>query len=115
MYIASEKKIREEKINMRGGDGTVVLNAFLPVGQLPPHCRLFSEIVVEPGCSIGRHTHTGESEIYYILEGEGILDDNGNRLTMKAGDFSICRDGDYHSIANGSDKVLRLIGCIILQ
>jgi len=115
MFIASEKKMVEKKVNMRGGDGTVVLNAFLQGDQMPQHCRLFSEIVLEPGSSIGQHTHTGECEIYYFLEGEGILDDNGAQYPVKAGDFSICRDGEFHSVANKSDRSLRLIGCIILK
>lgn len=113
LLFHAEQKKAETKINMRGGDGTVRLDAFMNAEQMPRHYRLFSEITIEPGCSIGRHVHEGESEIFYILEGTGVLDDNGAERAVGPGDVCVCYDGEAHAIANRSDGTLRFLGCIV--
>lgn len=113
MLFHADQKRTEVKTNMRGGDGTVRLDAFMETSKLPVHYRLFSELTIEPGCSIGRHVHEGESEIFYVLEGQGVLDDNGTARTVQCGDVCVCYDGEAHAIANRSDKTLRFLACIV--
>ena len=113
MLFQSDQKMTQVKTNMRGGDGSVRLDAFMDDSKLPVHYRLFSELIIEPGSSIGRHVHEGESEIFYILEGNGILDDNGVEREVKQGDVCVCYDGEAHAIANRSEKTLRFLACIV--
>lgn len=57
---------------------------------------------LEPGSSIGYHTHETDSEIIYILEGNGkcLYDDGEEQLT--AGDCHYCPKGHAHSLINDS-------------
>ena len=98
--------------NMRGGNGTVHMHR-CEAEPMPTHARLLSEIVLDPGCSIGSHRHEGELEIFYFLEGEITLDDNGTERMAHAGDVSICYDGEVHGIANLSQSAARLFAVII--
>jgi mannose-6-phosphate isomerase-like protein (cupin superfamily) len=50
------------------------------------HGRLFAHVTLEPGRSIGYHTHEGETEFYYIIKGEGVFNDNGTDVTVYPGD-----------------------------
>ena len=63
--------------------------------------------LLAPGCSIGMHTHTGTSEIIFVLSGEGkmYLSDGGVE-TLKAGDCHYCPEGTGHSFVNESDADL---------
>ena len=63
--------------NMNGGEGHVLIKRILNEQQLNGKCRLYAEVTLEPGCSLGFHEHHGESETYYILSGKGIYSDNG--------------------------------------
>ncbi|MDO5112614.1 MAG: cupin domain-containing protein [Clostridia bacterium] len=110
---ANERKI-DKKENMRGGDGTVVMGSFLPEEKLL-HTRLISKIELAPGCSIGCHTHEGEFEAFYFLEGEITLNDNGATVKAQPGDFSICFDGENHGIRNDTDKPASLLAFIITK
>ncbi len=113
MVITSQEKGFEMRSNMKGGDGSIQMEAFAKTSSLPTHYRIFSEMTIRPGCSIGRHTHEGESEIYYVLEGEAVLDDNGKDVNIKTGDAGICFDGEFHGVKNNSDKIVRILAIIV--
>ena len=111
----SECKV-EYREHMRDGDGTVKLTSFIEGPQeLCEKGRLFSRIVLEPGCSIGYHVHEGDSELFYFLKGTGIYNDNGTEVEVKAGDVAICPPGTGHGIANRSDEVLELVAVIVYE
>ena len=115
MITRPSGRIPEERTNMRGGDGTVVMESYLEKSLFPKHFRVFCEIVLEPGCSIGEHTHEGECEVFRITEGEGVYGDNGVEKTVSAGDVTVCFSGESHSIANRSDKTLKLFAAVITE
>ena len=62
---------------MRGGDGQVIVRDFLSFGEYDGKARLLATLTLEPGCSIGKHIHENEEEIFYIIEGTATYDDNG--------------------------------------
>lgn len=68
-------KIRREE-HMAGGNGHVIIKEILDAEQLNGKCGLYAQVTLEPGCSLGYHEHHGESETYYILQGQGEYNDN---------------------------------------
>lgn len=114
MIIRADERNVSWKENLRGGDGAVGMGGFEPP-VMPNHARLFSKIELNPGCSIGSHQHDGEYEIFYYLEGEITLNDNGTEKLMHPGDFSLCYDGETHGIANRTDKPASLFAAIITK
>ena len=54
-------------------------------------------------------------EFYHILEGEGIVDDNGTEKKIQAGDTMMTVNGEGHSITNNGDKDLKMIACVIMD
>ena len=113
MFIQKDQMKPEIRTEMRGGKGNVELLHILGEDGLNQRGRLFAEITLEPGCSIGYHEHHGESEIFYILQGQGIVSDNGTPVSVKAGDCAICQDGQGHSIENTGNEMLRFMALII--
>lgn len=104
----------EYREHMRGGDGTVLLTNFISSPEeLCDKGRLFSKITLNPGCSIGYHVHENDSELFYILKGVAQYNDNGNIVTVSAGDVTICPPGQGHGIANKRDEVVELIAVIV--
>ena len=61
---------------------------------------------LEPGCSIGMHTHDTSSEIIYILEGEGTTILDGVTETLLPGDCSYCKKGSTHTLINRGSQDL---------
>ena len=103
----------EYRENMRGGEGTVKITHFVGAESLYEKGRLFAQIVLEKGCSIGYHTHETDSEIFQIVSGSAEYNDNSNVVTANKGDVLICPKGQGHSIKNVCDEPLVLTALIV--
>ncbi len=105
----------ETRENMRGGDGKVTLREFLTPAEMNNKNRLFSQITLAEGCSIGYHEHHGESEIFVVLSGNGVFNDNGKEYPISAGDVCITASGSGHSVACAGSQNLELAALIVLD
>jgi len=107
--------IPAEKVNMRGGDGTVLVNNVTNEEEMNGKGRLFGPITLNPGCSIGFHMHEKESELFYLVQGKAEYNDNGTLVPVEAGDMMLCRPGEGHGIANHGDEVVLLVAVIVYE
>lgn len=100
---------------VRGGKGQARFeHVWKQNEEIKANMRLFSRIILEPGCSIGYHVHENEDEIYVILKGRAEVDDNGVKKILEAGDSILTRNGEGHSITAIGDETLEtlaVIGC----
>ncbi len=114
MIKRNETFTESVKVNMRGGDGQVVIREVLDKGEYKGASRLVAEIILEPGCSIGGHVHENEEEIFYIMEGIATYDDDGKTEILRKGDSCVCLGGQHHSIANReAEGTLRVFAVIL--
>ncbi len=114
MFKKQADMVTEVRENMRGGQGSVVLESIFTPQELKGRCRMFSRIILEPGCSIGRHEHDQEEEIYYVLSGKGLVDDNGQVREIGPGDAVKTGGGEFHSITNNGNEPLIFIAAVLL-
>ena len=112
MLIKKEEQVKTLVANLRGGDGTVDKRDY-PLSVMPENAKMFAELRLEPGCSIGAHQHVGEYEVFFCKEGEIVLNDNGTEKLFRTGDFAVCADGETHGIANRTDKTAAVYAAII--
>ena len=101
------------KVNMRGGEGQAIVTDILNKGEYNGKARLVGVITLEKDCSIGPHIHENEEEIFYIIEGTAEYFDNGETVILNEGDSCVCLGGQTHSIANRSDKALKVFAVIL--
>lgn len=104
---------KEYRENMRGGNGTVELTSFATPEELNNKGRLFANITLKPGCSIGYHVHEADSELFYLMKGEVLYNDNGVECTLNAGDVMICPVGTGHAIANNGNVDAEICAVIV--
>lgn len=71
--------------------------------------------VLEPGCSIGYHTHETSSEIIYILSGTGKVKVEDGEEPVKAGECHYCPKGRSHSLVNNSGSDLEFFAVVPQQ
>ena len=105
------KKVYNEK--MRGGNGTVEITNFATPEELNNKGRLFANITLKPGCSIGYHVHEADSELFYVMKGEALYNDNGTEYTVSAGDVMLCPAGTGHAVANNGTENVELCAVIV--
>ena len=104
-------EVRDE--HKAGGDGITVIRNLLTPAELNGKCRLFAQVTLEKGCSIGVHPHSGNAETYYILSGKASYTDDGEVYAVGSGETTYCADGHSHGIANAGDEPLVFMALII--
>ena len=113
MIKKSEDFKTEIRENMRGGEGSVVVSNFVTAEELNNKGRLFGKIILKPGCGIGYHVHETDSELFYIIKGTAVYDDNGEKCTVSAGQVTLTPAGSGHSIKNEGTEDVELIALIV--
>ena len=70
-------------------------------------------LTLPPGASIGLHKHTNNEDVYLIVEGRGtFVGSDGKEVPVSAGDVTIARPGQSHSLRNTGRRPLRFINFI---
>lgn len=71
--------------------------------------RFVHDNVLEPGAIIGEHMHHGDEEIYFILDGNGTMIEDGDEHEVSAGDLSLVQSGHSHGMRNSPDSHMRFL------
>ena len=100
---------------VQGGEGIVHIKDLTDREGLYGHGKMFSHIVVNPGCSIGYHDHQHETEFYYILRGEAVFNDDGTEVPVPPGDICATGFGQHHALENRGKEPVELIALIVTE
>lgn len=80
-------------------------------GELSMDARMFFDGTnrifparLQPGASIGLHTHDTSSEIIFITHGTATVLYDGEEIIVKEGQCHYCPKGHTHSLMNKSDS-----------
>lgn len=115
MIKAKEEMRLGSVTGLRGGIGELYQEHVLEKAETGGRTDLFCIFTIEPGRTIGLHTHDTNAEVYYVMEGEIEVNQNGELHTVKAGDVVFTADGQSHSVANNTDKAAKMLAIIFPQ
>ncbi len=68
--------------------------------------------LLHPGASLGMHKHEMNSEIYYIVSGQGCVTIDGEEEHLTAGQMHYCPMGHAHSLINDGTQDLVFLGIV---
>lgn len=115
-FVRRKDEIEVSFKKMFNGDGEAEMHTLLKgADEMYGKGRLFNHVILAPGAEIGWHVHKGDGETYYILKGEGEYSDNGNVITVTAGDVTFVDDGEGHSLKNTGSEPLEAIALILFK
>jgi mannose-6-phosphate isomerase-like protein (cupin superfamily) len=67
-------------------------------------------VVIPPGTTVGYHRHGNDEEVYFIIEGRGIMRDENSEVAVKKGDIILNSSHGSHGLSNNtSDNIVVLI------
>ena len=93
-----------------GGKGAVDWIGVLAEEDLPGRrLRFLHDDILQPGHSVGLHTHTHDEEYYYFLSGRGVMTLNNHQIDVSAGDVTAVFPGGRHALENTGDQPMRFI------
>jgi len=70
-----------------------------------------AEAIIKPGEITLLHQHIKSEEIYYILQGKGIMRRDKEKLQVKIGDSICIPSGTAHCIENIGNENLKILCC----
>ncbi len=112
MVIRKDEMQQEFRSELRGGSGEVTFLNLMEAGTVA-HTRLFAELTLPPGASIGEHDHVDETEFYWILSGTGIVTEADGEKPVSAGDLVVTGGGASLAIRNDNEVPLVFLALII--
>ena len=111
MITLKDRQSHSIREAMRGGKAYVQFNDLS--AQLPDRVRVFSILTLIPGASIGYHIHEGETELFYFMEGHGVVQDDDSFREISAGDSMATFSGHGHGVENTGETDLVILACIV--
>jgi mannose-6-phosphate isomerase-like protein (cupin superfamily) len=112
--IARNGELQTElRERMRGGQGTVKLEHWFKPEAFGAKIRLCARMTIEPGGSIGSHTHEAEDELYLVLSGSGLIQERGEWVPIRAGDAILTGKGGSHGVENTGAEPLVIAAVIV--
>lgn len=98
----------EEQIipNFCGGTGRLICKMY------GDDLNRFLKGKLEPGSSIGLHTHETSSEILYVVSGTPKMITNGIEERLYPGAVSYCKKGNSHTLINDTDEMVEFFAVI---
>jgi len=105
--------IERDKIEPFIGDDGVIICELAAPGNSPLTRHSLAEIRHPPGTSSQEHYHTEAEEVYYVLEGHGVICVDGEVQDIGPGDVVAIIPGQWHKVwqAGEGDLVL-LVTCV---
>ncbi len=111
-----KKKDRMDKTvqALRDGKRYCEVSSFLTEEEAHGLGRGFSINTLPPGGSIGWHQHSGDFEVYLIVNGKATVTENDkSEHCLEEGDMMFCEEGDFHAIENTGDADLSFLSLIL--
>jgi mannose-6-phosphate isomerase-like protein (cupin superfamily) len=109
-----ESMTPQRKEHLQGGAGGGFARYLVPPkGQRPgSRFRMIGRIALDPGAEVGSHPHEEDEELYVILSGEGLYEEDGLSERVGPGDMMLVERGHRHGIRNIGDAPLEFLAAI---
>ena|SRR5688572_22765652 len=104
--LQHEKDIAKEQPGPHKGGGQTIAYPFFEGTK--DFNLAFRKRTLKAGSAIGYHLQK-EDEVYYILEGNGIMQMNGDSFPVKPGDAILTRPGSSHGLKPAVNEDLTLL------
>jgi mannose-6-phosphate isomerase-like protein (cupin superfamily) len=91
-------------------DGSSI-RSLLDLSNAPVKNQSLAEASLPPGASTQRHRHPNTEELYYLIQGIGKMELDGELRQVSAGDAILIPCGASHKITNTGSMDLKILCC----
>lgn len=91
-------------------DGSTI-RSLLDLGNAPVAKQSLAEATLPASGATQRHYHRLSEEFYFILEGQGLMEIDGETRPVGPGDAILIPPGAWHQIRSGEAAPLRFLCC----
>jgi len=69
----------------------------------------FSRVLIKPGTTNQMHVHDDQEQVYFVIQGEGVIQIGEEKADVKAGDSIFLPSKVPHGFVNNSEKLVILL------
>ena len=88
-----------------------MIRSLLDLAAAPVVKQSLAEATLPAGGATERHYHRASEEIYYLVDGEGEMEIDGERAPVGPGDAILIPPGAWHQIRASDRNELRFLCC----
>jgi mannose-6-phosphate isomerase-like protein (cupin superfamily) len=103
-----EIRNRETQVPFTTKDGSTI-RSLLDLSNAPVALQSLAEATLPVGAATDRHYHRVSEEFYYLLDGRGLMEINGEEREVVPGDAILIPAGAWHQIR--AIEPLRFLCC----
>lgn len=103
-----EIRQRDEATPFTTADGSTI-RSLLDLSVAPVRNQSLAEATIAAGEATTRHHHREAEEFYYLLEGRGEMEIDGERRRVGPGDAILIPPGAWHQIRADADGPIRML------
>jgi quercetin dioxygenase-like cupin family protein len=109
LKIRNVHETEHEMERSHGGKGLLEkVRAFVSTDFETP-IEFIDYVVVPPGATIGYHGHGSDEEVYFVIEGQGLMRDENSEITVKRGDVIVNPRNGSHGLSNNTKENIVLL------
>lgn len=105
-----EIRSRDRAAPFTTADGSTIRELLGPT-TAPVRNQSLAEATLAPGQATMRHYHAKTEELYYVVEGAGEMEVDGERARVTPGDAVLIPPGAWHEIRADASGPLRFLCC----
>ncbi|MEM3852090.1 MAG: cupin domain-containing protein [Methanomassiliicoccales archaeon] len=110
LRIKNVLETEHKKERSHGGEGLLEKVRIFENNDFQTSLAFIDYVIVPPGASIGYHKHGNDEEVYFIVEGNGIMKDENSEVKVKRGDVVVNPVNGSHGLYNNSnDNIIILV------
>ena len=91
------------------GQGKLLCRTVLERGDSNLGIQFIHSDILEPGATVGEHPHNDSEEVYFVIDGKGIMIFDGDKFPIGPGDVCLVESGHSHGIINAPGAEMRLL------
>jgi mannose-6-phosphate isomerase-like protein (cupin superfamily) len=109
MTMRLDKELLHAVEGYHGGEGTARYRRALDPSVFYTNWSYMDHLLLPPGASEGLHRHPGIEEVYFVLNGDGQAQVNGETAGIHKGDAVPVLLNEAHSFKNNSSQDLEFM------
>ncbi len=113
-WILFMKHKRIADIPVSRAHNSVNRKALITVGELNSKMQTINYAWLEKNEGFEPHTHTDCEEVYYFLEGQGVMEINSRELVVNEGDLVVVEANEPHGLHNNQEQLLKFLTIRVL-
>jgi len=108
-YVSVTDVPSVERSEEHGGSGTIMFRRLLDAGHFEAPVDFVDFTIVPPGSSIGRHTHRGSEELYFVASGTPLMRVSGQERRISRGTVAVVHNDGWHELINDTSENVEIL------